>query len=374
VHPRLARLLIEGTTRGVFNEACRVAALLSSGDRLSSLDAELSYAGRNIEKQLRRATRAGARPDSGTDADLRIALLSAYPDRVARRKSESIAQLGSGRCVSMAGKHTPEFFVAIDVEDRRDGNPPSVRLGCPIEPDWLIDVFGDRVREEVRLIWNREAERVESMSAILYDQLAMDETRGRAQDDGAAAEMLARQALAAGLERFVDSDELTEFLARVEFATKHSGLQRLSAEDVSRVLGELCFGLRSFAELRAAARDGLFPALKALLGTNGERALNELAPERIRLKNRQVKVHYVSGQQPWIESRLQDFFGLAETPRIAAGQAPLLVHLLAPNGRPVQVTSDLAGFWERLYPQVRRELGRRYPKHSWPENPTRAIP
>ena len=82
---------------------------------------------------------------------------------------------------------------------------------------------------------------------------------------------------------------------------------------------------------------------------------------------REVKVHYEPGKPPWIESRLQDFFGMRESPRI--GGAPVVVHLLAPNPRPVQVTSDLAGFWERLYPQVRKELSRRYPKHKWPEKP-----
>ena len=111
----------------------------------------------------------------------------------------------------------------------------------------------------------------------------------------------------------------------------------------------------------------LLPLLKERAG--GERALNEIAPERLPLKSRQVKVHYVKGQQPWIASRLQDFFGLHDTPRIAAGQVPVLAHLLAPNQRPVQMTSDLAGFWERLYPQVRRELSRRYPRHQWPEKP-----
>jgi len=97
--------------------------------------------------------------------------------------------------------------------------------------------------------------------------------------------------------------------------------------------------------------------------------LNEIAPERLPLKARQVKVHYVSGQPPWIASRLQDFFGLRDTPRIAKGSVPVVAHLLAPNQRPVQMTTDLAGFWERLYPQVRRELSRRYPRHAWPEKP-----
>ncbi|HLK19261.1 MAG TPA: ATP-dependent helicase C-terminal domain-containing protein, partial [Bryobacteraceae bacterium] len=98
--------------------------------------------------------------------------------------------------------------------------------------------------------------------------------------------------------------------------------------------------------------------------------LNEIAPNAIRLPSgRQSRIHYEHGKPPWVASRLQDFFGMRETPRIANGKVALVVHLLAPNQRPVQTTSDLAGFWERLYPQVRRELGRRYPKHAWPENP-----
>ena len=98
--------------------------------------------------------------------------------------------------------------------------------------------------------------------------------------------------------------------------------------------------------------------------------LDEIAPLSIRLKNgRQTKIHYEEGRPPWISSRLQDFFGMQETPRIGPDNTPLVIHLLAPNHRAVQTTTDLAGFWERLYPQVRRELMRRYPKHQWPEEP-----
>jgi ATP-dependent helicase HrpB len=100
------------------------------------------------------------------------------------------------------------------------------------------------------------------------------------------------------------------------------------------------------------------------------RRLEQIAPARIRLPSgRQTQVHYEPGKPPWIASRLQDFFGMRETPRIGPEQTPVVVHLLAPNQRAVQTTSDLAGFWERLYPQVRRELMRRYPRHSWPERP-----
>ena len=98
--------------------------------------------------------------------------------------------------------------------------------------------------------------------------------------------------------------------------------------------------------------------------------LDRMAPERINIAGRKnVRINYEPNKSPWIESRLQDFFGLKTTPSIGQGAVPLVIHLLAPNHRAVQVTTDLASFWKNLYPQVRRELCRRYPKHSWPEDP-----
>jgi ATP-dependent helicase HrpB len=130
-------------------------------------------------------------------------------------------------------------------------------------------------------------------------------------------------------------------------------------EEVHAELASLAMGRRSFAELEAA---NLLSVLESKV------RLDEVAPTRLKLPSgRSAKVEYAIGQTPWVSSRLQDFFGMKETPRI--GGVPLVVHLLAPNQRPVQVTLDLKGFWERLYPQVRRELSRRYPRHAWPENP-----
>ena len=171
--------------------------------------------------------------------------------------------------------------------------------------------------------------------------------------------MLTEKAIEAGIERFVDVDSLHGFEARAEFAG-------FTPPADSEALRQMCEGLRSFAELKKAAQD-LIPQLQSKIG---RKQLEERAPARLRLRNgRETPVHYERGKPPWIESRLQDFFGMRETPRIGPNKTPVVMHLLAPNRRPVQTTSDLAGFWERLYPQVRRELMRRYPKHSWPENP-----
>ncbi len=309
LHPRLARLVLNGGEDGV-----RAAALLGSGQRIKSLDDEWDGSTRAVYNQIRRY-RCGEQP-------LPQALLAAFPDRVERR--------GAG------------FFIVIDT-----------RLAILIEPEWLLE----HAVERTALEWNKQAERLESVTALLYDDVVIEETRGAPTDEEAAAKFLAGKVVEAGIERFIDIDG---FLARVEFATG-------TAPEPAEILGalaSLCYGLRSFAEVEKAA-SGLIPVLEQRFGP-----LHDLAPATLRLPSgRQTKVHYERGKTPWVASCLQDFFGIAESPRIGRAKVPLVIHLLAPNQRAVQTTTDLAGFWERLYPQLRRELGRRYPRHAWPEKP-----
>jgi ATP-dependent helicase HrpB len=365
LHPRLARILTAAMERGVGEDGCIAAALLGSGarseqsDLLAAIDAAQDPRTLQQIQQLRRIARPARQTQHNDDA-LLMSVLAGFPDRVARRRTDSQVLLSAGGSAEVAGEGPRyEFMVAVDAEDRKEKPLPLVRMTARIEPEWLIELFPDRVREQSGVEWNRLTERVEAVSALLYDELVIQESRSGAPDAEAAAELLAQKALEAGIDRFVDRDALDEFLARVEFA----GFDR---PDLQQTLHDLCLGLRSFAELKSAAAS-LIPALEHKV--DGRR-LEEIAPARVRLPNgRQTKVHYEPGKPPWIASRLQDFFGMRETPRIGREQTPLVVHLLAPNHRAVQTTADLAGFWERLYPQVRRELMRRYPRHSWPERP-----
>jgi ATP-dependent helicase HrpB len=262
------------------------------------------------------------------------------------------------------------FLVAVEAEDRRDQKMPLIRIASAIEPDWLVDLFAERVRETSEVVWNRTAGRVEAVSALMFGQIAIQESRGAASPEEAAA-LLAAKALEAGIERFAGPEDLEAFLARVAFASRHSAISEMRSEALEAALRSLAAGLKSFGELEAAARDGgLLRALERQLPPAARQELDAVAPERIRLPGgRQVRVHYERDKPPWIASRLQDFFGMRQSPAVARGKVPLVVHLLAPNQRPVQTTTDLSGFWERLYPQVRRELSRRYPKHAWPEDP-----
>jgi ATP-dependent helicase HrpB len=363
--PRLSRILVEAMARGVGEDGCTAAALLGSGvqlaknDLLAAMDLEQDFRARQHVEQLRRIARPPRQQQHNDDA-LLMSVLAGFPDRVARLRTGNQVLLSSGASAEIAGEPPRyEFMVAVDAEDRKDKPLPLVRMTARIEPEWLIDLFPERVREQSSVTWNRAASRVEAVSALLYDDLVIQESRGAMPDPDAAATLLCQKALEAGIERFVSVDALNEFMGRIEFAG-------IDLPEIPQVLRELCTGLRSFAELKNAAAD-LVSVLEQRLGL---RRLNEIAPSRITLhKGRPVKVHYERGKPPWIASRLQDFFGMTETPRIGPQCTPLVIHLLAPNQRPVQTTTDLAGFWQGLYPQVRRELMRRYPKHSWPERP-----
>ena len=340
VHPRLARLLLDAEEQGAGDHGCHVAALLSSGQRIQTLDDDPDQRSRAVYDQLRRFIRKGRAHD---DTAVAKALLAAFPDRVGRRRSGNTILLSNGTSLTM-NKIPGEFVVVIDTY-----------LACAIEPEWLIDHLIERSEVE----WNRQTERVEQVSSLVYDQLVIEETRGGPADDEAAAKLLATKVT-------INRDDLDPFLARVEFASAHSSIRRLTEADVQAAVVDLCYGLRSLAEVEKSASN-LVPLLAQKIDAQ---LLDEVAPARLRLPSgRNTKVNYESGKTPWVASRLQDFFGMTESPKVARGKVPLVVHLLAPNQRPVQTTTDLAGFWQRLYPQLRRELGRRYPRQAWPENP-----
>ncbi|HYN83892.1 MAG TPA: ATP-dependent helicase HrpB [Pyrinomonadaceae bacterium] len=458
LHPRLARVVTEGESRGVAEEACAVAALagerdirarelFSEGgtretrnakregpsDLLELLDlfdaaarADFApprlydlnlnpHAVRRVERarmQIRRQLRAtmkdavregaaaskkvsdGARGGDREEA-LLISILTGYPDRVARRRASGEAANNSGAELLLAGGgaatlapesvvRRAQFLVAVDAEERREAAQRQGRAGgtvirtaSAIEPEWLLDLYAERIAETTEVEWNARAERVETIRRLVYDKLVLDERRASEAGGDEAARVLARAALDAGLDLFVERKTLDNFLARVAFVSAtfpEAGVPEFNEDDAREALRSLCEGLGSFEELRAAARGGgLVQTLRHGLKPEHARLLTTAAPERVTLaRGRQARVNYERGKPPWVASRLQDFFGMREGPRVAGGRVALVLHLLAPNQRPVQVTTDLAGFWARHYQQIRRELSRRYPRHAWPEDPLAA--
>jgi ATP-dependent helicase HrpB len=434
IHPRLARLVCEAENRGVAREACVIAAAVgarelrlerrgpagqarisSPSDLLDDLDAlerarsdgmradRLRREGldigtahqvdkvaqqleRTVEKRgttKHRRARANDLTLDEADRELMICILTAFPDRVGKRRTPKSAEIvfaggGSGTLAPSSAVIEAELMVAVDVAEtgaRGQQTKVQIRRASAIEPSWLLDLFLDRIDEKDELVWDAKKERVERVAQMTYDGLPIDESRdveGARRAGRAAAEVLAKQAIAAGIQKFVDPDELAQWRARVTLAAKLSGKAELAAPDdegLARVIANAADGAISFSELRNA---NLLSLLDAGLGEH--RALvHRLAPTHVQLGRRRTAITYSLDQPPWIASRMQDFFGLPRAPSVGDGKVPLVVHLLAPNQRAVQVTSDLPGFWVKHYPELRKQLMRRYPRHQWPEDPTQLI-
>ena len=385
VHPRLARLAVEAAARGCAREGAIIAAALAEGEvRLapstgSSDLLDLPDPGR-ARAQIERALGPGGTSKPLThdqrDQALCLSVLTGFPDRVARRRSPGSDELllaggGTAQLSSSSSVRAAPLLVAVDVEERgaQGRGRVLVRLASAIEPEWLLDLYADSLREETELCWEPSRERVERVSRLLYDALVLEESR-RAPEAGdiRAADLLRAHAS-------FDAEAIARLRVRSQLAAQHcpeSGVRALTDEDVAEAQRAVCFGRASLAALREAD----FPqALLDRLGPAASRALATLMPEQVSLPGgRKLRVEYLEGQPPAAHSRLQDFFGLARGPAVANGRLPLVLHLLAPNGRAQQVTQDLAGFWQRHYPAVRRELMRKYPRHAWPEDGATATP
>ena len=329
------------------------------------------------------STGSGSGPPAAAEARddaLLRALLAAYPDRLARRRAphDPRALMVGGRGVRLAEQSAvtaAELFLCVEIAPGSGGQQAEdlVTLASEVAPAWLP---AERLRVTVETVFDPARERVAAWRRTRYEDLLLDEREVPPPDPESAAAMLAAAA-AARLPAALPLDEpaVAAFLARARCLADwmpELALPRLDDEAIAALLPELARGRRSFAELRRAP---LLEQLRGALGHAQLAALDREAPERLAVPSgSRIRLVYEAGKPPVLAARIQELFGLAETPRIAAGRVPVLLHLLAPNLRPQQVTADLRSFWENTYPQVRRELQGRYPRHAWPQDPWNAPP
>ena len=335
---------------------------------------------------------------------MRLAILAGYPDRVAKRQESDnesgvdgfsrgsrstgnkVWRLPNGTLAQLSPDSVvrdSEFLVAVEAQEKQANRSTSilVQTAVAIEPDWLLELFPEFISEKNFVHWREDRKRVEVMNQMLYDQLVLTESRLHIKSpprelENEIAETLFEAVRKEGWSQFINPDDLAQVRARLDFLSRtypETDWPKLGDDEIWVAIRAFCQGKQSFSELAHTVN---FETLLHHFFSYGQLSfVNQKAPEKIHLTGRKnVRVHYEVGQSPWVASRLQDFFGMVNSPKIADGRASLVLHLLAPNQRPVQITQDLAGFWSRHYPQIRRELSRRYPKHAWPENPTASKP
>jgi ATP-dependent helicase HrpB len=366
LHPRLARVLLaagggweaaaacawlsEGRGAGVGGAAtsCDLLPLL---DRWSAAPAHT----RQVADQLQRMAhdllgdQARRRID---ERALRRALLAGYPDRVARRRSTDRTRLllCSGRGAVMGRESAVtggEWMVALELANGRTGTSEAViRVASLIEPEWLT-----ATSRAVEHRLDEAGQTVKAMAVERYDAVTLSERP-------VGADPLERQRLLAAAWRDRGPDEATEQLLR-------------RARFIGRELDVVALSEDAAASARRTDDIDLASALPWELA----RQLESGAPGRLTVPSgRDVALAYNEDGTVTAAVKLQELFGLAETPRIGPRREPVILELLAPNGRPVQTTRDLRSFWERTYPEVRKELRGRYPRHPWPEDPWTATP
>ncbi|MCA9682272.1 MAG: hypothetical protein KC457_08760 [Myxococcales bacterium] len=242
----------------------------------------------------------------------------------------------------------------------------------------LAEAADDAIEDDEQLRFDPARERVVGESALRYGKLAIESSPLSRLPPERTAAILLEAARAAGPERFClqpgarssDRPALEQLRLRAAFLHRERGdFPLVDDARIDATLAGLCQGRSSFAELEQA---NLLATLEAELGAacGDHRALDRLAPKTVTLAGgRKLAVNYEVDRPPWVGSRLQDFFGMAQGPRILDGAVPLVLHLRAPNRHDVAVTTDLAHFWTTHYAELRRRLSRRYPRHDWREDP-----
>ena len=432
LHPRLARLLDDARRSGQAQLGATLAALCSERDLRPPRRMERGAFADPLPSDvldrlecLTRAERTGFHPrlrDEGIDpnaardvarvrdellrgatSDGRSAewavehalvarlLLAAFPDRVAKRSapdSNRCAAVGgvameidraSGLC-ARPGQARPPLLLAYGVQGlaRRGqlGQDTLVRQGAELDEEDLEAVFPGSVQRREQLTWNDQARRVDALVGWFYRDLCVRTARDGTADPVAVAAFLAQRLVRELPQLLAPDTPAGGWLQRYRWlrtVCPDLGLPARDDDDLVALLGDWCTGKRSAAEVEAVDK---LPWLTAGLDFKQQRLIDEWAPEKLPVPSGSlIRLDYSDAspaRPPVLAVRLQELFGLAATPTLAGGRHGVLLHLLGPNYRPEQITRDLAGFWATTYPQVRKDLRGRYPKHSWPDDPLAA--
>ena len=422
VHPRYARMLLAAQEYDCVHDACLIAALTQGRDLLLrnpgpdviSLRDDLfggkgwsdfwilmrawNYASANQfrmdalrkagihgvtarqvgplhEQFLRIAKEEGLdiEPRKVKDEALQKCILIGFSDRVGRMDQGTLrCELVHGRRGTLARDSVVRQNPFVVVAEIREvgGHPGEVNtilsMATAIEVEWLHELFPDYIRSEVRVSLDSTARRVQAAEILLFRDLALRAKRVEPPPADAAARLLAEEVVAGRMQLHNWDHSVNQWILRLNLLADWCPdlqLPPIRAEDRQYIIEQLCLGAVSYKDLKDRE---VKPVVKSWLSASQRELFDKHAPERVTLPNgRTPKVTYDADGPPYISMRIQELFGVMQTPRIAMGRVLLSVHILAPSMRPVQVTQDLANFWREHYPRIKSELQRKYPKHEW---------
>jgi ATP-dependent helicase HrpB len=365
----------------------RVAALHAWRDRRggaprgeadSGALAAVEQAAKGWRRRLGVRTAASGAPDSHAVGDL---LLHAFPDRIARRDDGNPLRytLANGRGARLH-EHTAllgePWLVALDL--RLEARDSLLFAAAPFDPRVLERDYPLRFVRERTLRWNDERGAAEAFEERRFGAIVLERRSVPVKPADALPALLAA-VRARGLDALPWSEHARRLRARMQ--ALRAWVPELGLPDVSEpaLLASLEGWLAPYLDgrhrLDALGAEELTQALVSLFDHEQRRALDVQAPESLLVPSGQSRrLEYAEGQPPVLAVKLQELFGLADTPRVGGGRIPVTLHLLSPAGRPIQVTQDLKGFWEHTYPEVKKELKGRYPRHPWPDDPWTATP
>jgi len=406
VHPRLAHMLVASAPLKLTSLACDLAALLGERDllrgtgskqtdlrlRLDALHGDRRHLGeasidRGAMQRVKRTAelwhqQLGPQIKQVSDPHaIGLLLALAYPDRIAQRQSGKDVRylLANGRGALFAHPDPLASETYLVIADLDAGSQwARIDLAAPIDLAEIESLYADQIIETESVDWDEKNKSVRASRRRTLGALVLSDQTLSKPDPALISGALIDGIRQAGLATLAWTAELQQWRARVQFLRRVEGHDWPDLSDVA-----LCQSLETWlgpylngvTTLERVQRMDLAQPLHAILSWNQRRDLDRLAPTHVTVPSgSNIRIDYDTAEMPVLAVRLQEMFGCKDTPHVAGGKVPLMLHLLSPAKRPVQVTKDLASFWVNAYQDVRKELRGRYPKHHWPEDPLTALP
>lgn len=375
MHPRLANMILSGGDS-------LIAAIIEEGVKTRETDIRKINPTPRIKELSKRfdkfrSLNFNLQPSTLSEGG---ALALAYPDRIAKNRGNGRFRMVSGKGAFFEDNDPMakrEYIVVAEVDDRE--GDAKVFLASPITEEEILENFGDRLIEEEFCEWDRQNERVKAVVKVkLGEMVIREKVKGNGQDQGQGGEWSSRV-----LAAFMDgvrakglknlpcySDKI---LNRINFVSRHvEGWEELTDEKIFAAMEGFVDGMTKLKDLEKLDFAAVLDFALSEMG-HDRRELDMLAPVKMEVPTgSNMTIHY-EGDEPTVEVRLQECFGLMETPKVAGGRVPIVMTLLSPAHRPIQITKDLKTFWQEGYILVRKDMRGRYPKHYWPEDPFTAV-